>query len=89
MGTPTEELRVYTVLERQPDYLRAIGTACVEIVNLEMMLADLLGAILRIPENAARAIYYAPQKHRPTNQDRKRGGCGNAGCLADLLTFPK
>ena len=53
-----------TVLERQPEYLRAIGTVAVEMVNLELMLSDLLGAILAIPQTAD-AIFCGPQATSP------------------------
>jgi hypothetical protein len=54
-----------TVLEREPEYLRAIGTMAVEIVNLEAMLAELLSVILRVHSDLADAIYFAPQAVGP------------------------
>jgi hypothetical protein len=56
---------VRTTLERRPGYLRAIGTISVEIVNLEVMLAELLGVLLGVPEKIADAIYFAPQATGP------------------------
>jgi hypothetical protein len=50
-----------TVLEREPEYLRAIGTLAVEIVNVEVMLAYLLAAITRLSVKIADAMYFAPQ----------------------------
>jgi len=49
------------VLEDDPEYLRAIGTLCVEIANTEFLLADLLGSLLKIRQGLARAMYFSPQ----------------------------
>lgn len=54
-----------TVLERRPDYLQAIGTVAVEIVNMEAMLAVLLSQILKISDDTADAIYFAPHGTGP------------------------
>lgn len=56
---------IWTVLERQPEYLRAIGTVAVEIVNMEVMLADLMGSVLRISGREAQAVFFAPQATGP------------------------
>jgi hypothetical protein len=52
---------VQTVLENDPEYLRAIGTLCVEIANTELLLADLLGSLLKVEQKVAHAIYFSPQ----------------------------
>jgi len=49
-----------TILERHPTLLRTIGTLSVEVVNLEIMLADLLAAILVLPQAVGREIYFTP-----------------------------
>jgi hypothetical protein len=49
-----------TVLEREPEYLLAIGTVAVEIGNLEVMLGGLFAAITTLPPDTADAIYWAP-----------------------------
>ena len=54
-----------TALERHPEYLRAIGTVAVEMTNMEVMLADLLSAILGLPDDTAHAIYFAAQATGP------------------------
>lgn len=54
-----------TTLLRQPEYLQAIGTISVEIVNLEMMMSYLLASILKIPQDAAEEIYFSPQAIGP------------------------
>jgi hypothetical protein len=50
-----------TIMEEFPDHLKAIGTLAVEIVNLEVMLADLLAAMLRIPRRVGHEIYFSPR----------------------------
>jgi hypothetical protein len=43
-------------LEKHPEYLQAIGMISVENGNLEIALADLLGAILLLSRRVAHAI---------------------------------
>jgi hypothetical protein len=62
---PDEPQGWRTVLERQPEYLRAIGTMGIEVVNLEAMLAVCLSQILKLSEDIADAIYFAPQATGP------------------------
>jgi hypothetical protein len=50
-----------TVLEREPEYLRVIGTLTVEIVGVELMLSYLLAAITRLSVKIADAMYFGPQ----------------------------
>ena len=50
-----------TIMEEFPEHLQAIGTLAVEIVNLEVMLADLLSAMLRIPRRVGHEIYFSPR----------------------------
>lgn len=50
-----------TIMEEFPEHLRAIGTLAVEIVNLELMLAELLSALLRVPRRAGNEIYFTPR----------------------------
>ena len=56
---------IQTTLERHPEYLRAIGTVAVEMTNLEVMLADLFCAVLKLDDDTAHAIYFAPQSTGP------------------------
>jgi hypothetical protein len=48
-------------LEKHPDHLQAIGMISVENSNLEIGLADLMGAILLISRRVAHAIYFEPR----------------------------
>ena len=48
-------------LEQYPEHVRAIGMISIENANLEMSLADLLGAVLTIPKRLAHAIYFTPR----------------------------
>jgi hypothetical protein len=51
--------------ESAPEYLVEIGTLSVELVQMEIALAHLLGAITRLPPNVAEAIYFSPQATGP------------------------
>jgi hypothetical protein len=62
---PRMTTKYWTVLEQQPAYLTAIGTLAVEIVNIEVLLSELLAAILKIAIDTADAIYFAPQSTGP------------------------
>lgn len=57
--------KYYTVLEQDPAHLTAIGTLAVEIVNVEVLLAELLAAILGLSLDVADAIFFAPQATGP------------------------
>ena len=48
-------------LERFPEHVRAIGMISIENANLELSLADLLGATLKISRRVAHAIYFTPR----------------------------
>ena len=48
-------------LEAYPDHVRAIGMISIENANLELWLADLMGAALNISKRLAHAIYFAPR----------------------------
>jgi SpoVK/Ycf46/Vps4 family AAA+-type ATPase len=48
-------------LEKHPEHLQAIGMISVENSNLEIALADLMGAILLLPRRIAHAIYFEPR----------------------------
>lgn len=52
-----------TLLHDKPEYLVAIGTLSVEIVNLEILLADFLVTLLKIPDTLAHEIYFTPRSH--------------------------
>ena len=54
-----------SMLERHPDHVKAIGMISVEMANLEVMLAGLLGALLNLPQHIADAIYFSPQAIGP------------------------
>jgi hypothetical protein len=62
------EPRHFTVLRQRPDYLRAIGTLSVEVVNMEVFLAHLLSAITKLHVDVSDAIYFAPQAFSPRLQ---------------------
>jgi hypothetical protein len=51
----------HSYLEDKPEYVRAIGMVSIENGNLETALADLLGAVLAIRGDVARAIFFAPR----------------------------
>ena len=48
-------------LEKHPEHLQAIGMISVENGNLEIALADLMGAILLTSRRIAHAIYFEPR----------------------------
>jgi hypothetical protein len=48
-------------LEKHPEYVHAIGMISVENSNMEIALADLMGAILLLPRRIAHAIYFEPR----------------------------
>ena len=50
-----------STMESHPDYVFAIGMITIELGNLEMELADLLGAILNCHKDVAHAIYFTPR----------------------------
>jgi hypothetical protein len=52
LGSP---LRYY------PDYVLQIGLITIEITNLEVMLGDLLGALLDFDDDASHGIYFTPR----------------------------
>jgi len=54
-----EEWRSY--LEARPDYVQAIGMISIENANLEIAMADLLGAVLGVRDEVGNAIYLTPR----------------------------
>jgi hypothetical protein len=50
-----------SALEDHPEYARAIGMISVEIANLEIMLGDLLGALLHIDYRIGEIVYLTPK----------------------------
>jgi hypothetical protein len=57
-----EKLPPYqSTMERFPDHVKAIGMITVELANVEVMLAQLLGALLDRNTPIAEAIYFAPR----------------------------
>lgn len=48
-------------LEQFPEHVHAIGMISIESANLELALADLLGAALNISRRVAHAIYFTPR----------------------------
>ncbi len=50
-----------SVLVRHPDYLEAIGTLSIEVVNIDILLAHLLSAVLGIPRRIGDEIYFTPR----------------------------
>ena len=50
-----------STLERFPDHVKAIGMISIEIGNLEMVLGDLLAALLMIPSFLGQAVYMTPR----------------------------
>ncbi len=48
-------------LEQYPDHVKAIGMISVEQANLEIKLAQLLGALLNLDPVLADAVYFSPQ----------------------------
>jgi hypothetical protein len=90
---PKREPELYqTVLVSNPRYLKAIGTLSVEITNMEIMLAELLAAILDLPRSFGQTIYWTPRAHSVRidilNQTAKHAFAGfpkyqgNAGSIA-------
>ena len=59
-ATPKQPLPYQSVLENRPRYTRAIGMITVELSNLDVILGELLAAILAINVKFGRAIYLAP-----------------------------
>lgn len=65
-SAPSESLLSYqSMLERHPDHVKAIGMITVEMANLEIMLAQLFGALLNLRPDVADAIYFSPQATGP------------------------
>lgn len=54
-----------SMLERYPEHVKAIGMIAVEMTNVEVLLADLLGAMLNLRRPIAEAIYFSPQSTGP------------------------
>lgn len=54
-----------SMLERHPKHVKAIGMITIDLSNLDIMLAQLLGALLNIPAEVADAIYFSPQAAGP------------------------
>jgi hypothetical protein len=50
-----------STLEKYPDHAQAIGMASVEIANLEIMLGELLGALLHIDRDYGALVYLTPK----------------------------
>ena len=51
----------HTMLVDHPDFVHEIGMITVEQCNIEYQLADLMGAILRVHNDVAHAIYFTPR----------------------------
>jgi hypothetical protein len=50
-----------SVLERHPDHVQAIGMISIEQANLDVMLSELLAAILDVPPLLGQALLLTPQ----------------------------
>ncbi len=48
-------------LEHFPEYTKALGLIAVELANLEVVLSNLLGAILAANQKVSGAIYFTPK----------------------------
>jgi hypothetical protein len=48
-------------LEHFPEYTKALGLIAVELANLEVVLSNLLGAILNASQNVSSALYFTPK----------------------------
>jgi hypothetical protein len=48
-------------LEKHPEYVTALGMIAIELANLEFVYSDMLGAILRIGRDTAKALYFTPK----------------------------
>ncbi len=58
---PGMESASRSTLERYPKHVQAIGMIGIEIANLEIMLGELLGALLHIDRHFGRIVYLTPQ----------------------------
>ncbi|MEQ1719030.1 MAG: hypothetical protein ABL907_24100 [Hyphomicrobium sp.] len=50
-----------STMERHPEHVRAIGMISIELANLEVHLADLLGVMLNRSKAIAHSIYFTPR----------------------------
>ena len=59
----TEQMVPVSSLERHPEHVRALGMISIEIGNLEILLGELLGAIIGIDTDLSQIIYMTPQSY--------------------------
>jgi hypothetical protein len=53
-----------SAMERHPEMVKAIGMVSIEIANLDVMMAELLAALLNKPSDVGHVIYHAPRSER-------------------------
>ena len=53
-----------SAMERHPEMVKAIGMVSIEIANLDVIMADLLAALLNKPTDVGHVIYHAPRSER-------------------------
>lgn len=53
-----------SAMEHHPEMVRAIGMVSIEIANLDVMMAELLAALLNKPSDLGHVIYHAPRGER-------------------------
>ena len=59
----SENMPFQSPLEQRPEYTSAIGLISIEVGVLEMMLGEMLGAILGISADVSQIIYMTPQSY--------------------------
>jgi hypothetical protein len=53
-----------SAMERHPEMVKAIGMVSIETGNLDVMMAELLAALLNKPSDIGHVIYHAPRGER-------------------------
>jgi hypothetical protein len=64
MATKTTSPDYVSAMERHPEVVKAIGMVSIEIANLDVMMAELLAALLNKPSDIGHVIYHAPRSER-------------------------
>lgn len=63
MVESVERPRYQSVLERYPKHVHAIGMISIEIANLDILLGEMLGGLLRISRVYSRIVYLTPRSN--------------------------